>query len=300
MSESKKYVWHIGPQPRYTRHYGHFIRDVCMGLHYVMPHDKEFDCIYILQRGGRHMSQTFLNFLNKIYDNKIKYVKRAKSVQGIERLTLTGCLMRDNVFGGNCSKHTKLVANDLRDLSLKKCNIKTKIKNQILFCPRKQHKSVRNLTNYDGLLTKIKNETNCEIIIWYNEDHTIEEQMQAFAESKVIIFASGTDSCNVLWCNENNRVIEIIPNEHYSGQCGAYHNDNIESYLKEKYKKSKWTYTPIRGNNKRDWHFIKLPAENTIILEREHKHGINGKAYEFYLSEHHENKIINLVKEVIV
>jgi len=264
-----------------------------MALQYFYENDARNSKIHILHRDRVGINSKYVIFLKKIYGDKLTHSRRNhKGIINLKRLRLPEQLLNDNIFGGNCTLHPKLVADKFRDLCLRKNNISTQIKNKVLLCPRKAGDPKRSLSGYESLISRIEKESDYEVEVWYNQDHTIQEQMQAHAESKVIISASGSDLANILWCNENNRVIEVIPNQHYSGLCGGYHNHNIESYLKEVYKKHKWIYSPIRGNNKRDWHFIKLPAENTIR--------INRKACEFYLSEQHENKIIILVKEVIV
>ena len=291
----KNYCLWIPDNQKCRENWGHLIRDLCYYIIYHFDFAEEEFNLYILHQ-GKEFAPRFREFVLRAFGNRVQFINNKTDVPKNAIMSSTDWRkevrgLPDNNFPERIlnlyANWPNFNVNKFRDLCLKNFKIDTKIKNKILFVPRKPE-SKRHLCNYEKTANEIQSTfKNYELKIWYNEDHTPEEQMQAWAESKIIICLCGTDMVNATWCHDYaQRVIEIISPNHYSGHAPQFYHPNIVSaamygFRCPEVRQTKSNYKVTSSCSPRDWHFIYAEEESSL-----------GKVS---LNKKNEKDILNLI-----
>jgi len=293
------YCLRIPSNQKCRENWGHLIRDLCYYIVYHFDFTKEEFDLYILHQ-GRNFAPGFKEFVLRAFGSRVQFVDNEAAVPKNAITSSTDWRrevrkLPDHNFPERIlnlyANWPDFSVNKFRDLCLKNFKIDTEIKNKILLVPRRAE-SKRLLYDYKKIANEIQSTfKNYELKVWYNEDHTPEEQMQAWAESKIIICLCGTDMVNATWChNYAQRIIEIISPNHYSGHAPQFYCQNIISaalygFRCPEAKQAKSSYKIASSRSPRDWHFIYAKKESALG--------------EVYLNEKDREDMLGLVREII-
>ena len=130
--------------------------------------------------------------------------------------------------------------------------IKNKISEKIFICRKQNNLSLEKRNNFSSRILINENEVRKELNDFkflYLENMTLENQINTFYNSKIVVGMSGAGLTNILFCNSKARVIELRPE--FFGYNYNYFSDLA------KIKKLKFTPLICQSNNKNDIYLSK-------------------------------------------
>jgi hypothetical protein len=183
--------------PYVHRNIYHVTCDFLQILGYLCKNGKKLNCpIYT----DTHPS-AFSTLLSYFTDNEIRDIARFPGLQISSENTLL-----INVWWTRPLKYLPYARNMFRNSLPSPPSPPQKV----LIIQRKNNRVIENIQELSDL---IKNILNIDPIIYYPEDHSIEDQIATFHDTKILISAHGAAVTNSLFMQDKTHVIEVMSPE---------------------------------------------------------------------------------------
>ena len=148
----------------------------------------------------------------KIIDNifSIYSVPKGKIIEKDNKIYKVGNAGRRYLNSSTSYQKFNLFFNKLKSQNI----IVNKSKEKIFICRRQNNLNIDKKNNFSSRILLNENEVRNELKDYkflYLEDMSLEKQINAFYNSKIVVGMSGAGLTNILYCNKNSKIIELRP-----------------------------------------------------------------------------------------